>query len=467
MSKLNKTLINGVFNEAQNLAIAAPYDYSALSVQGVFTDTTPDADTGIVPGVAEVSTLTPDTQANTVNGDQFIVYDRAGLHYSIWLNPTGEGVAPTGALYLSATAQIEVDLTAIGTKEVSTITAEALATLDTGDYFVVHTPGGDSHAVYVAKAGSDAAPTGAVYVAAENKYRIPLHGDYFTGTTAIHVAAELKEVLDATGFATDFTIVDNEDGTLSITCNYAGDTAAAEVHDATDSGAGNFLAATATPGALGGTVASVCDTIITACGSTLDGIFTLADNTTNVGFTAVIEGATTNAVAKDEDEDAAGTITAATTAAGVDGASAGGDDFYVSAHTYETGTIVQLSTTGTLPAGLATVTDYYIIDKSADRIQFATTLANAKAGTAIDITDTGTGNSTVTATALDSVSATLQHSDDGTNWLATSSTQTIDAPDNNADDFIWEVATRGAQRYRVALAHTKGQLTARITAFAY
>lgn len=57
---------------------------------------------------------------------------------------------------------------------------------------------------------------------------------------------------------------------------------------------------------------------------------------------------------------------------------------------------VRLTTSNTLPAGLATATDYYVIYLSADTFSLATTPALAKAGTAVDITDTGTGTHTIT-----------------------------------------------------------------------
>ena len=53
--------------------------------------------------------------------------------------------------------------------------------------------------------------------------------------------------------------------------------------------------------------------------------------------------------------------------------------------------IVQLSTTGTLPAGLATATDYYVRDITASTLKLAAT----ETGAAIDITDTGTGTHTI------------------------------------------------------------------------
>lgn len=61
-----------------------------------------------------------------------------------------------------------------------------------------------------------------------------------------------------------------------------------------------------------------------------------------------------------------------------------------------TGTRVQLTTTTTLPAGLSTATNYYVIKVSDTTFKLATSYANAVAGTAINITDAGTGTHTVT-----------------------------------------------------------------------
>lgn len=60
-----------------------------------------------------------------------------------------------------------------------------------------------------------------------------------------------------------------------------------------------------------------------------------------------------------------------------------------------TGTRVRLTTTTTLPAGLALATDYYVIRLSDTTFKLATSFANAIASTAINITSTGTGTHTV------------------------------------------------------------------------
>ena len=60
-----------------------------------------------------------------------------------------------------------------------------------------------------------------------------------------------------------------------------------------------------------------------------------------------------------------------------------------------TGTRVRLTTTTTLPGGLATATDYYVIKVTDSTFKLATSYANAIAGTAINITDAGTGTHTM------------------------------------------------------------------------
>lgn len=60
-----------------------------------------------------------------------------------------------------------------------------------------------------------------------------------------------------------------------------------------------------------------------------------------------------------------------------------------------TGTRVRLTTTTTLPGGLALATDYYVIKVTDSTFKLATSYANAIAGTAINITDAGTGTHTM------------------------------------------------------------------------
>ena len=69
-------------------------------------------------------------------------------------------------------------------------------------------------------------------------------------------------------------------------------------------------------------------------------------------------------------------------------------------HGLYTGQLVQLTTSGTLPAGLSLLTNYYVIYITVDTFKLATTYTLAAAGTAVDITAAaGTGNHVVTSTS--------------------------------------------------------------------
>lgn len=74
----------------------------------------------------------------------------------------------------------------------------------------------------------------------------------------------------------------------------------------------------------------------------------------------------------------------------------GDDHADVTAHGFQTGEgPFRLTTSGTLPTGLATSTDYWAINASANELRFATSRANALAGTAVDITGAGSGTHTI------------------------------------------------------------------------
>lgn len=63
---------------------------------------------------------------------------------------------------------------------------------------------------------------------------------------------------------------------------------------------------------------------------------------------------------------------------------------------FKTFTKVRFTTSGTLPAGLSLATDYWLIRASSTTASVAASLSDAIAGTAIDITDAGSGTHTLT-----------------------------------------------------------------------
>lgn len=87
----------------------------------------------------------------------------------------------------------------------------------------------------------------------------------------------------------------------------------------------------------------------------------------------------------------------------VDSVDFGADNelLFAAEHALETGDgPMRLTTTGGAPAGLATGVDYFVIrNAGALSVSFATTRDNALRGTAINITDAGTGVHTVVDTA--------------------------------------------------------------------
>lgn len=148
---------------------------------------------------------------------------------------------------------------------------------------------------------------------------------------------------------------------------------------------------------------------------------TLVDNADGtVTYTCATRGVSTNSVTKDATDATAGSIVAAVTTQGIDSTvSTTAETITIASHGLTTGLKGQLTSSGTLPAGLSTATDYFVIVVDANTIQLATSLANALVGTAINITNQGTSAAThtFTATALAGCSVKLQSSCDGLNWF--------------------------------------------------
>lgn len=86
-------------------------------------------------------------------------------------------------------------------------------------------------------------------------------------------------------------------------------------------------------------------------------------------------------------------------------------------HGFYTGLKVQVSSDGTLPAGLSAGTDYFVIVGTANTFALSDTYAHAIAGTNIvNITDAGTGTHTITPTPIAGCSCKLECSIDGIDY---------------------------------------------------
>ena len=147
----------------------------------------------------------------------------------------------------------------------------------------------------------------------------------------------------------------------------------------------------------------------------------------------------------------------------------GADTVTAVAHGMTTGVKVVLTTTGTLPAGLALVTDYYLIVVDADTLSFATSQALALAGTAVDITAAaGGGTHTIdvegTIAGAVKLQRALEPTDDSDQSLSavwadvTSSSQSF----TGTDVLAWSIADIAFNQLRAVSTVTSGTVTVSI-----
>lgn len=132
------------------------------------------------------------------------------------------------------------------------------------------------------------------------------------------------------------------------------------------------------------------------------------------------------------------------------------DTATITAHGFTTGLKGQVANPGTLPTGLVALTDYFIIAVDANTVKFASSLANALAGTQLDLTAQGSGTNTFTPTAIAGGNVKLQKSNDGTNWSDEGAATNI-----TADGLVWLEKVDPTSLYmRLAFTLTAGQLSA-------
>jgi len=141
---------------------------------------------------------------------------------------------------------------------------------------------------------------------------------------------------------------------------------------------------------------------------------------TSLSVTNITGASTTTAISLDGATfiSAIGKIAVTTPIAATFTAAAETDILTATAHGFQTGLVVRLTTTGGLPAGLATATDYFVIFLSANTYALASTRALALAGTRVDFTTNGTGTQTATPTALSGATVQFFVSNDGITYVA-------------------------------------------------
>jgi len=127
-----------------------------------------------------------------------------------------------------------------GAAQVETVTAPAVAGATQADFIVIYNQAGASEALWLDIDAAGTAPTAAAYTAATTKTKVSV----VTGNSAIQVAAAIVAAITLTGI----TVVDNLDGTFSITQNVYGACSDAVPSNAAGSGAGSITVAVGTQG---------------------------------------------------------------------------------------------------------------------------------------------------------------------------------------------------------------------------
>lgn len=133
------------------------------------------------------------------------------------------------------------------------------------------------------------------------------------------------------------------------------------------------------------------------------------------------------------------------------------DTITKAAHGLTTGLKGQASSTATLPGGLAVTTDYFVIASTAGTFKLASSLANALAGTAIDLTTNGTAASThtFTPTALAGATVLFSKSNDNTNFTDLDAATAI-----TADGVVWcEKVDPNYKYLRIRYTLTAGRMS--------
>lgn len=166
--------------------------------------------------------------------------------------------------------------------------------------------------------------------------------------------------------------------------------------------------------------ADVAEAFSDALTALADVPFTSVDTVAAVACTQTIRGVVDAPEVHNEDDSGAGSISVVVTDAGVNSeVNVDDNEISIPSHGFPVGFAVRLTTTGTLPAPFLVLTDYYVIVVDANTVQFAATLADALAGTALVLVDQGSDEAvnTVTGLALSDATVTFQKSNDAVNWV--------------------------------------------------
>ena len=446
-------VLGGTYSTTQNSDAVSVARSQGVAASISYTGTTAVAAV-FNSGVAQVDTLTMATKVLTGAGDFVKIRDGAG---GVW-----------------AVAANKLD--------VKTVTFPTKAAATAADYIHIKDVTGGDWAVALNKSGTDAAPTGARWVSipAANKAFVNISAV----TTATQVAGLAFTALQAlVGFTSAVTLTNPADGTLVFTAPSFGLITAFFPHNADDSGVGSITVVNTSvggpspAGALWSSVpaankvvvdittATTAATVATAVQAGLAGLTGISTTLTvgassgaNIPITQVIRLLMGDPTPSNAGETAIGSITVAQTTAGVTATvDTTANTITMAAHGFVTGLKGRLTTTGTLPTGLSTGIDYFVIVIDANTVKLASSLDNALAGTAVVITSQGTsgGVNTFTPTALSGGSVKLQQSVNKTDWFDISGQSASIATTGTS---FFNVSDLYAQYVRAVFTATAGQV---------
>ena len=437
-------------------------------------DETPESGDTFVSGVIETQTLTFPTRAASGHNDYVVLSDYLGVNWAVAIaKPAFAVVTPNFA---------------------------DLASTNDGDFFTFIDTAGNTWAIALdTTGGALVTPTAAAWLAvpAGRKSLVNVFG----AVNDEDIAALVLTALNAlTGFTALFTIVDPADGTLTITSDAYGATGTPTRSNFDASGNGSIAITLSTTGlALSAPVGATWTAIpadhkaqvdLTAGGASTAAQVAAAVETAIdalTGFSAVIatddsaadgtmlltaaeRGPVTNPVPRDAAGSGAGTILGVQTTGGVTSSvDLVDNEVTIPSHGANTGLKVRLTTSVTLPTGLATATDYFIIAIDANTVQFASSLQNALDGVEIDITGYGTGTHTLDVEDELEGTVKLQASNnafqDNVNMELRDDTFWVDVPNMSAtldggdDTVFWNVSDVYYEAVRIVWTRTIGQGT--------
>lgn len=136
-----------------------------------------------------------------------------------------------------------------------------------------------------------------------------------------------------------------------------------------------------------------------------------------------------------------------------------------------TGAKGQFTTSGSLPTGISGGTDYWaiLVDLTTGTYKFATSLNNALAGTAVDITTAGSGNQTFTPTSISGGAIAFQKTNVVTPATSAISTTAADWTDIDTETAVTADATAWFEKigppylgFRVRATTTDGTFQAKL-----